>query len=103
VLWMAFERTGKPTLSEGEPPKARALQWDHFPFSLTGLRMNSRGADRQRLGRANARADDADSGRLTRSLPLVSPCGLPAAVYPAASGQPVLLENGSPQRGLAFC
>jgi DNA-binding XRE family transcriptional regulator len=36
VLWkMPFERTGKPILSEGEPPKARALQWGCSPFSLT--------------------------------------------------------------------
>ena len=81
VLWMLFEGTGKQTTpSEGEPPKARALQWGHSPFSLTGLRMNPRGADRQRPGArvtTPPRADDADSG--------------------------CLLENGSPQRGLAFC
>jgi hypothetical protein len=74
---MLLERTGKPTLSESEPPKARALQWGKSPISLTGHRMNSRGADRQKLVRANARADEADSG--------------------------CLLENGSPQRGFAFC
>ena len=49
VLWMLFEGTGKQTTpSEGEPPQARALQWGHSPFSLTGLRLNSHGAEAQR-------------------------------------------------------
>ena len=79
VLWMLFEGTGKQTTpSEGEPPKARALQWGDSPFSLTGHRLNSHGAEAQRLGAGRPpRAGEADSG--------------------------CLLENGSPQRGLAFC
>ncbi len=80
MLWKASEGTGKhQVLTESEPPKARALQWGHSPFSLTGPsdELSWSGPTEARRRNHRLRADDADSG--------------------------CLLENGSPQRGLAFC
>jgi hypothetical protein len=80
VLWKASEGTGKPqVLTESEPPKARALQWGYSPFSLTG-----------------------PSDELSWSGPTGGP-GRHDRPEPNDADSGCLLENGSPQRGLAFC